>query len=230
MPVSSLRPTSQPPARRLARGVYWRALALVFRWGKVPFSKLLSRFEPRAEWPGHEMTWESLEDYGLWLREHVRWKPDRLGGLVDAFPTRETIAAQFRDKGYFEEDCDGLAYFSGQNVIRFADDANKITIVTVVLDPYTFERKPLLYAAHVLLLFPHRGVWRVISNETLYPDAYDSFAEAVQNNPYCRGHPVLWAEARDKDLHLYAAGADLNELEAKLEVIWRKKQDMPYLA
>jgi hypothetical protein len=228
MPVQ-LQPTSQPPAKRLARGAYWRLLAAVFRWGKVPFSKLIARMRPRAPWPGHEVQWESLEAYGQWLRTHARWKPDRLRGLIDVFPTRETLAAQFRAKGYVEDDCDGLAYFSAQNVIPFADDPNKITIVTVVLDPYTFSRQPLLYAAHVILLFPHEGAWRVISNNVLYPDAYDSFAEAVQHNPYCRGHPVLWAEARDKDLHLYASDADLLALEARLEEVWRKKQELPFI-
>jgi len=223
-----LRPTPQPTHRRLARGAYWRFLALIFRWGKVPFSKFWGRFVPRASWPGHDARWESLEEYSQWLREHVRWKPDRLGGLIDVFPTRETIAAQFRDKGIFEEDCDGLAFFSGQNVIQFADDPNKITLVTVVLDPYTFEKKPLLYAAHVILVFPYQGKWRVISNDTLYPEAFDSFAEAVQFNPYCRNHPILWAEARDKDLHLYAASSDIQELERKLKEVWRKKQDMPF--
>ncbi len=224
------RPTPQPPHRRLARGAYWRLLALVFRWGKAPFSKIWGRLEPRAEWPGHDAHWDSLEAYGRWLRSHVRWKPDRLGGLIDVFPSRETIAAQFKTKGVFEDDCDGLAYFSGQNLIQFADDPNKITLVTVVLDPYTFKEKPLLYAAHVIVAFPYRGKWRVISNDALYPDEFDSFAEAVQLNPYCRDHPVLWAEARDRDLHLYAADADLRALERKLEDVWRKKQDLPFTA
>ena len=102
-------PTPQPVPKRMARGAYWRLLALVFRWGKVPFSRAVSRLEPRAQWPGHDAHWETLEEYAAWLPWHVRWKPDRLGGIVDAFPTRETIAAQFRDNGVFEEDCDGLA-------------------------------------------------------------------------------------------------------------------------
>ena len=223
-----LRPTSQPAPRRIARGVYWRLLALVFRWGKVPFSKFLGRLSPRAAWPGHDAQWKSLEDYGRWLHSHVHWKPDRLGGLIDVFPTRETVAAQFKEKGVFEDDCDGLAYFSGQNLIQFADDPNKITLVTVVLDPYTFQENSLLYSAHVIVIFPYQGQWRVISNNVLYPDAFDSFAEAVQFNPYCRDHPVLWAEARDRDLHLYASDSDLRALERKLEEVWRKKRDLPY--
>ena len=223
-------PTPQPVPKRMARGAYWRLLALVFRWGKVPFSQVISRLEPRAEWPGHDAHWETLEEYAAWLPWHVRWKPDRLGGIVDAFPTRATIAAQFRDKGMFEEDCDGLAYFSGQNLIQFVADPNKITLVTVVLDPYTFKEKALLYAAHVIVVFYYGDRWRVISNEMLYPDEFDSFAEAVQFNPYCLGHPILWLEVRDKDLHLYASGSDLLEVARKMEEVWQKKERMPYQA
>lgn len=223
-------PTPQPPHKRLARGMYWRALALVFRWGKVPFSKVIGRMEAKAPWPGHNAHWEHLEDYAKWLPKHVRWTPDRLGGIIDVFPTRETIAAQFREKGYFEEDCDGLAYFSGQNLIQFVENPNKITLVTVVLDPYSFKKKPLLHAAHVIVVFEYHGKWRVISNDTLYPDEFDTFAEAVQFNPYCRNHPVLWVEVRDKDLHLYAAGSDLLRVEQKMQEVWKKKEKMPLLA
>ena len=225
-----LRPTPQPAHKRAARGAYWRFLALVFRWGKVPFSRVLGRFEKRAPWPGHDAQWETLEDYARWLSGHVRWKPDRLGGVIDVFPTRETIAAQFKEKGYFEEDCDGLAYFSGQNLIQFVEDPNKINIVTVVLDPFTFKENPLLYSAHVILVFQYRGKWRVISNDTLYAGEFDSFAEAIQFNPYCRNHPVLWAEVRDKDLHLYATGSELLAVEQKMQEIWKKKAEQPMMA
>lgn len=223
-------PSSQPVHRRAARGAYWRMLALVFRWGKVPFSKALGRLQKRAPWPGHDARWDSLKDYARWLPGHVRWKPDRLGGVIDVFPTRETIAAQFQEKGYFEEDCDGLAYFSAQNLVSFVADPNKITIVTVVLDPFTFKKSPLLYAAHVIVVFQYHGKWRVISNDTLYGDEFDSFAEAIQFNPYCREHPVLWVEVRDKDLHLYASGADLAKVTQKMQDVWRKKDMGPSLA
>jgi len=222
--------SSQPYPRRVARGVYWRLLALVFRWGKVPFSKALGRLESRAPWPGHDAHWDSLQDYARWLSGHVRWKPDRLGGVIDVFPTRETIAAQFRKKGYFEEDCDGLAYFSAQNLPLFVEDPNKITIVTVVLDPFSFKKQALLHAAHVIVVFEYRGEWRVISNDALFPDAFDSFAEAIQFNPYCQGHAVLWVEVRDKDLHLYAAGSDLLKVERKMQEVWKKKESGPFIA
>ncbi len=222
-------PTAQPVHRRLARSAYWRLLALVFRWGKVPFSKALGRLEKRAPWPGHDARWDSLDEYARWLPQHVRWKPDRLSGFIDAFPTKETIAAQFRDKGIFEEDCDGLAYFSAQNLVSFADDPNRITVVTVVLDPFSFKRQALLYAAHVIVIFPYEGKWRVISNDTLYPDEFEHFAEAIQFNPYCHDHPVLWTEVRDKDLKLYAAGADLKQVEEKMLAVWKKKDSWPYI-
>ncbi len=225
-----LRATPQPVHKRVARGAYWRFLALVFRWGKVPFSRALSRFEKRAPWPGHDAHWDTLEDYARWLPGHVRWKPDRLGGVIDVFPSRETIAAQFREKGYFEEDCDGLAYFSGQNLIQFVEDPNKINIVTIVLDPFTFKKNPLLYSAHVIVVCQYHGKWRVISNDTLYADEFDSFAEAVQFNPYCRDHPVLWTEVRDKDLHLYATGSELLAVEQKMQEIWKKKAERPIMA
>jgi len=190
----------------------------------------LGRLEKRARWPGHNARWESLDAYAQWLPGHVRWKPDRLGGVIDVFPTRETIAAQFQQKGYFEEDCDGLAYFSAQNLLHFVENPNRISIVTVVMDPFTFEKDPLLYAAHVIVVFQYRGKWRVISNDTLYPEEFDSFAEAVQFNPYCRNHPVLWTEVRDKDLHLYATGSDLMAVERKMQEVWRKKEMGPHLA
>lgn len=225
-----LHPTSQPLYKSSARSAYWRLLALTFRFGKVPFSQLLGRLEPRAPWPGHHDHWDSLEAYAKWLPGHVRWKPDRLGGVIDAFPTRQTIAAQFKEKGVFEEDCDGLAYFSAQNLPQFVDDPNKITIVTVILDPYTFDKHALLYAAHVLLVFQYQGKWRAISNDTLYSETFDSFAEAIQFNPYCKNHPVLWVEVRDKDLHRYASGKNLSKVEAKMQEVWKKKQQMPYIA
>jgi len=150
------------------------------------------------------------------LPRNVRWKADSLNGLIDVFPTRDTIAAQFQEKGIFEDDCDGLAYFSAQNLPQFVEDPDKIYVVTMILDPYSFDKDALLYAAHVITVFQHEGVWRVISNDTLYPDHYDSFAHAVQQNPYTASHPVLWAEARDKDLNRIASDSALVALEAKL--------------
>jgi hypothetical protein len=225
-----LQPSAQPLHKRAARGAYWRLLAAVFRWGKVPFSRVLARLEKRAPWPGHDAHWSSIEAYAQWLPQHVRWTPDRLNGLIDAFPTRETIAAQMQEKGIFENDCDGLAYFSAQNLIRLVREPNKITLVTVIMDPFTFEKQPLLYSAHVILIFWHEGYWRVISNDTLYPDKFESFAEAIQHNPYCQQHPVLWVEVRDKDLRLYAAGADLLKVQQKMAQVWRKKAMAPFIA
>lgn len=215
MPIQ-LDASLQPAHRHAARGVYKRFLSTSFRMGKRPRSSFLNWFRPRAEWPGHDAKWDSLEEYAQWLPRNVRWKADSLNGLIDVFPTRDTIAAQFQEKGIFEDDCDGLAYFSAQNLPLFVEDPGKIFIVTMILDPYSFAKDALLYAAHVITVFQHKGVWRVISNDSLYPDHYDSFAQAVQQNPYTASHPVLWAEARDKDLHRIASDSDLATLEAKL--------------
>ena len=78
-----------------------------------------------------------------------------------------------------EEDCDGLAYFSAQNLPQFVADPSQIFIVTVVLDPFTFAKDRLLYSAHVICVFRHEGFWRVISNDTLYRDRFDTFAQAM---------------------------------------------------
>ena len=207
--MEPLPATPQPFLRRLARGLYWRLLALSFRLLKPMLSALRNRLQPRAAWPGHDATWPDLEAYAEWLPRHVRWHSDPLNGLVDTFPDRETIAAQFRARGYFEDDCDGLAFLSAQNVRQFADDPDRVYIVTIVLDPYTFPQNPLLYAAHVICVFLHKGVWRVISNDTLYREHFPSFAAAVQNNPYCAGHPVLWAEVRNADLKPIVSGRRL---------------------
>jgi len=207
--MEPLPATPQPFLRRLARGLYWRLLALSFRLCKPMLSALRNRLQPRAAWPGHDATWPDLEAYAEWLPRHVRWHSDPLNGLVDTFPDRETIAAQFRARGYFEDDCDGLAFLSAQNVRQFADDPDRVYIVTIVLDPYTFPQNPLLYAAHVICVFLHKGVWRVISNDTLYRERFPSFAAAVQNNPYCAGHPVLWAEVRNADLKPIVSGRRL---------------------
>ncbi len=215
MPIQ-LDASLQPAHRRAARDVYRRFLALSFRAGKRPRSSFLNWFRPWAQWPGHDAEWDTLEEYAQWLPRNVRWRADSLNGLIDVFPTRSTIAAQFQEKGIFEDDCDGLAYFSAQNLPQFVEDPDKIYIVTMIMDPYSFDKDALLYAAHVITVFQHEGVWRVISNDTLYPDHYDSFAQAVQQNPYAASHPVLWAEARDKDLNRIASDSDLAALEAKL--------------
>lgn len=199
----------QPAGRRLARRLYWRALAVTFRFFKGPVSSAANRLRPRAAWPGHKDTWTSLEEYAEWLPRHVRWKPDPLNGAIDLFPDRATIAAQFRDRGRFEEDCDGLAYFSAQNLPQFVADPSQIFIVTVVLDPYTFAKDRLLYAAHVICVFRYDDFWRVISNDTLYRDRFDSFAQAVQHNPYCTAHPVLWVEVRTPQLKRLYSGPKL---------------------
>lgn len=210
-----LEASPQSVGRRLIRRLYWRALAVSFRFFKRPTSSVVNRLRPRAAWPGHKATWASLEEYGEWLPRHVRWKPDPLNGVIDLFPDRATIAAQFRDRGRFEEDCDGLAFFSAQNLPQFVADPSQIFLVTVVLDPYTFVKDRLLYAAHVICVFWYDGFWRVISNDTLYRDRFASFVQAVQHNPYCAAHPVLWVEVRTPELKRLYSGPKLAGFDAE---------------
>ena len=160
-----LEASTQPAHRRLARGVYRRFLCPDLPRQQTAFSAIYNFFQPRAPWPGHDAEWDSLTDYAQWLPRHVRWRIDRLNGVIDVFPDRETIAAQFRDRGYFEDDCDGLAYFSAQNLPQFVADPDRIFIVTLILDPYTFAHNALTYAAHVICVFYHDSAWRVISND-----------------------------------------------------------------
>lgn len=222
-----LEASPQPLVRRARRRLYWRALALSFRFFKRPASSLANHLRARAAWPGHNDAWASLEEYAEWLPRHVRWKPDPLNGVLDLFPDRATIAAQFRDRKRFEEDCDGLAYFSAQNLPQFVADPSQIFIVTVVLDPFTFAKDRLLYSAHVICVFRHEGFWRVISNDTLYRDRFDTFAQAVQHNPYCAAHPVLWVEVRTPQLKRLYSGPRLGGFDPELV---RPRRQAPELA
>ncbi len=207
-----LRASPQPTRRRLARSLYCRSLAASFRLIKLPLSAALNSVAPKAPWTTFSATWQTLDEYAAWLPAHTRWRADRLGGLVDRFPDLKTIAAQFRDKGLFEEDCDGLALFSAQNVRQFADDLDASYVVTVILDPFTFTSNSLQYAAHVLCVFRHQGAWRVVSNTAVLAESFASFAQAVQTNAYCAGHPLLWLEVRDFRLHRLASGSDLDAI------------------
>ena len=214
--TTQLQPSPQRAPRRALRDAYWLGLSAWFRVGKTALSTVSNGFQTQTPWPGHTATWSDLEAYAQWLPRHVRWKSDPLGGVFDTFPTRGAVAAQFQDKGMFEDDCDGLAFLNAQNVTQFADDPRWVYIVTAILDPYTFPQDPLQYAAHVICVFRHQGVWRVASNDVIYPDPYASFAAAVQGNPFCATHPVLWAEARDANLRRIASGRRLDEIEARL--------------
>lgn len=217
--AEQLSATSQPAQRRLARGLYRRGLAVTFRALKVPLSGVANSVAPKAPWTSFATRWDTLEDYANWLKneDHAAWRSDPLGGLVDFFPSLNTIAAQFRDKGKFEEDCDGLAVFSAQNVRQFADDPGAVYIVTLILDPFSFAEKALERSAHVICVFRKEGAWRVVSNTDVFAEHFTSFAAAVQKNSYCAVHPVLWAEVRNTHLRRLASGPDLDALGQSMD-------------
>lgn len=206
-----LAATSQPPIRRAARAMYHTLLALWFAFGKTRLSRVVNLFRRKAPWPGHEVSWHSVEEMAEALPKLVQWTPDPLGGAFDTFYNREIIAARFRKEGLLQKDCDGLALFAAYHLESLLPPPRRIYLVTVVLDPFTFARQPLAYAAHVICVFRYRGAWRVISNDTLYPETYESFAEAVQYNPYCAAHPVLWFEVRDIHLKRLFSGRRLRD-------------------
>ena len=55
-------------------------------------------------------------------------------------------------------------------------------------------------APHVICLFRRAGRWRMISNSLVFADAWLDFEEALQENPYAFGHPLLFYEVRDANL------------------------------
>lgn len=159
---------------------------------KRPFSNAAARLRPSLPWQPLEFA--SLEEYGRWLPDHVRWTPDPLGGVVDFFPSLGYAAWQLFTKGEFRDDCDGLAFFSAANVEPFCDRPEDRYLVTVLINPFDVG---LANAAHVMLFFKHEGQWRVISNHELYQQRWATFLDALTGNPYVAGRPVLWAAAQD---------------------------------
>ena len=215
--ADQLAATNQPAHRRLVRGLYRRGLAASFRALKIPLSTVANGITAKAPWTSFTPRWDTLDKYAEWLPQHATWHADPLGGLLDYFPSLDTIAAQFRDKGKFEDDCDGLALFSAQNVRQFADEPDAVYVVTLILDPFSFAEKALERAAHVICVFRKEAAWRVVSNNQVFPDRFPSFATAVQSNSYCAGHPVLWAEVRDVRLRRLASGVDLDTVGRVVE-------------
>lgn len=210
-----LIPSSLLP-KRIVRAGYQYLLAAWFAWGKIALSRFVNFFRRKAPWPSYEVSWHNLDEYGEWLPKHVCWTSDPLWGLFDTFYNREIIAEHYRKKGVFEKDCDGLALFSAYNLEYLLPAPSQIYLVTVILDPFSFQEAPLFHAAHVLCVFYLGGTWRVISNDTLFPDCFESFAEAVQYNSYCADHPVLWFEVRDTDLRRLHMGTRLQDFQEKV--------------
>ncbi|MCD6289372.1 MAG: hypothetical protein J7M34_02630 [Anaerolineae bacterium] len=190
--------------QRLLLWWYVLGLRLYFRWLKCPLSTVVDFFKPKSPW--RSRSWPDLERYADWLQEHADWRHDPLGGVLDTFPSLAHLQWQLDHYDKVQDDCDGLAYFSAANIARLADRPEDVYVVSLVLDPFEFSEKGLLYAAHVICVFRHEGMWRVISNQYVEPGRWSSFAQAVVENSYTRGHRLLFCEARDRNLRFVANG------------------------
>ena len=181
--------------KRRQRAAVWgwkQGLAIWMTRFKRPFSRAVMRLRPSLPWQPLEFA--SLEEYAQWLPQHVRWVPDPLGGVIDFFPSLGYMAWQLFTKGEFEDDCDGLAFFSAAHVEPFCDRPEDRYLVTVLINPYEMG---LANAAHVMLFFKREGKWRIISNQLLYEQRWETFLEALTGNPYVGGRPVLWTVIHD---------------------------------
>lgn len=177
--------------KRRQRAVVWgwrQGLAVWMVWLKRPFSRVANLAKPAVPW--QPLQFASLDEYAEWLKDHVEWVADPLGGVVDSFPSLGNAAYQLLSKGKFQDDCDGLAYFSAANIEPFCDRPEDRYLVTVLLNPFDIGWAD---SAHVMLFFKQAGKWRVISNQLLYAPAWDSFLDALQGNDYVAGRPVYLA-------------------------------------
>ena len=173
-----------------------------FRWGRLPASRIFNRLRPRlkqADFP--TPPFETLKAFASWWSRHARWVPDPLGGALDVVASWEHALWQLHRKGVFEDDCDGLAYVGAQ-FLRRIPGVDTCYIVTLLLDPYEFPsfKTGVYKGAHVLCIFRYRNTWRVLSNDTLYPESWSSFEDALHRNPFCEGHRIIWYEVRDADM------------------------------
>ncbi len=186
--------------------VYVPLWALWFRLGRRPLSWLVDRFRPRVSLPPRRF--DSPESFAHWWREHTRWRSDPLKGAFDVIASLAYAQWQWREKGVFEDDCDGLAYVAAQHVRLFAD-GGRCYVVTLLLNPFDFSSlwEGLQMGAHVLCIFPYQGRWYVLSNNEIFPQTWATFSEALEENPYTRGHTILWYEVRDPHMGLLAVNA-----------------------
>ena len=176
--------------KRRQRAIVWgwrHGLAVWMVWLKRPFSRLANLTKPAVPW--QPLQFASLDEYAGWLREHADWVADPLGGVTDSFPSLGNAAYQLLSKGKFEDDCDGLAYFSAANVEPFCDRPEDRYLVTLLLNPFD-AGIGWANAAHVMLFFKQGGQWRVISNQYLEAPAWDTFLDALQHNSYVGGRPI----------------------------------------
>jgi hypothetical protein len=189
------------------RGVFIRPYVAIvsryFRWAKLPLSQLANLLRPWRPWKPLDVG--TLDEYAAWMKDHLRWRPDPLAGMLDIFPSLGHMAWQLERNGTAADDCDGLAYFSAAVVGQFADRPDGVYVVSMVLDP---RHLPVVMAAHVICVFHAGGAWRVISNSELFPRSYPTFDEAVRDNPYARGHEIMHLEVRDARLRRVQAPGD----------------------
>jgi hypothetical protein len=190
--------------QRLALWGYVLGLRLYLRWLKLPISAAANRLKPQIPW--QPRSWPDLDGYAAWLSAHAEWISDPFGGALDVFPSLGHLEWQLAHRSKVQDDCDGLACFSAANLSQFCARPEDVYVVTVVLNPFSFPEKGLLYAAHVLCIFRCRDEWRVISNQYLDPGRWPTFAEAVVDNSYARGRPILYCEVRDRDLRFLVGG------------------------
>ncbi len=185
-------------ARRLALVFYIAGLQIWFRTVKVPLSRAAGYFRDGID-PVNR-SFPSLEEFAAWWQTHARWRADPFNGVLDMFPTLGQAELQLRRNACVEDDCDGLAYVAANQLRAHYGPANEVYVVTIITDPFSWKQDALAMAAHVICVFGHQDQWRIVSNEALFPDTWADFETAVNDNPYTRGHPVLFYEVRTSDL------------------------------
>ena len=179
---------------------YVATLAGYFTRLKLPLSRMVDRTRPRLSrliLP----YFASVEDLAAWMDTHLRWRMDRLNGLLDVFPSLEHAAWQLEHRGQIADDCDGLALVAAQGALQLADFPGDVYVVTMVLDP---EKLPVTEAAHAICVFRRRGEWYVVSNGKIDARQYSTFQAAVSQNDYSRGYEIKFLEARDTNLERVA--------------------------
>jgi hypothetical protein len=174
---------------------YVTTLGGYFSRAKLPLSRLVDRTRPKADFSLPEFA--SLEDFASWMQTHLKWRLDRLAGMLDVFPSLEYVGWQLENNGVVEDDCDGLAYVAARGALQLADAPADVYVVTLVLDPATMA---MASAAHVICVFRRAGKWYVVSNGRMDARQYPSFWAAVTQNSYSQGREIKFLEARDANL------------------------------
>ncbi len=188
--------------QRMLQWAYVTLWAAWFRWGRIPLSRFVDLWRPKRR--AHLPRFSSLEAFRRWWQSNTRWAPDPLFGIVDIFPSLEHAQWCLEERGLFQEDCDGLAYVGGYCVAR-VPGIQDVYLVTLAFDPFSYLpgrtlKERLLNIAHVITVFRQGDRWGVLSNQDVYLPRWNSFAEAVTQNPACEGRRILWYEVRDLSL------------------------------